>query len=200
MSTLVDLFNKYSDHKGTDKVKTGHAFFYEELFKSLDVTKVNTVLEIGIGRGGSLRTWKDYFVNAEIHGIDNKRDACRSVRNATDSRLYAHKINTGDKKTMEDFAVDNFFDIIIDDGSKVNRDQIIAFECLWKTLTSGGYYILEDVEKSYDSRYIDNEYPLIIDYFTSKLKDIISRSDHNLNKSDIDYIAFRSDMIIIRKR
>ena len=75
-------FNNYKDHSYyfplssiinnnlTDK-NSYHSYVdvYENLFKNRQLT-VKNLLEIGIERGGSLKLWNDYFVNAQIYGLD----------------------------------------------------------------------------------------------------------------------------------
>lgn len=198
--TLLQLFRQNSAGKATDKFRTGHAHTYAELFEFLDEKKYRSVLEIGIGRGGSIRTWRDFFVNAAVYGIDNANKHVRHVNEDGGSRVFGVHLDIDNKEALESFASDKTFDLIIDDGSKINKHQIIAFESLWNKVVPGGYYILEDTAKSYDERYIDLAYPLINDYFTSKLRDVTSRSDSNLDKSDIHYIMFREDMMVIKKK
>ena len=40
-------------------------------------------------------------------------------------------------------------DIIIDDGSHVNRDVIFTFNCLFPMLSANGIYVIEDTQTSY---------------------------------------------------
>ncbi len=88
MTDLCDLFNKY----GSDKDRNGYAQVYHTLFHKLCDQPIN-FLEIGIGTmipgvassmqgyalegykpGGSLRAWRDYFVNGRIVGVDIQPD------------------------------------------------------------------------------------------------------------------------------
>ena len=73
--TLAELFRKHGSDKEADSGTAGHCYaaVYERLLagKRLSVTQV---LEIGVFGGGSLRAWRDWFPNAEVHGIDINRD------------------------------------------------------------------------------------------------------------------------------
>jgi hypothetical protein len=40
-------------------------------------------------------------------------------------------------------------DLIVDDGSHVNGDQITTFKTLFPHLNPGGYYVIEDLQTSY---------------------------------------------------
>jgi hypothetical protein len=58
------------DNSRTDK-NTVHS--YLELYQNLLINKKDTaknVLEVGILKGGSIKLWSDFFINANIYGID----------------------------------------------------------------------------------------------------------------------------------
>ncbi len=83
-SGLTDLCH-LAEYYGTDKLGV-YTPFYDLLFRDRR-EKVFKVLEIGIGTikamahvkgykaGASLRMWRDYFINAEILGLDNDNAA-----------------------------------------------------------------------------------------------------------------------------
>ena len=58
------------DNTRTDK-NTTHSYLPldESLFKNKRETAQN-ILEIGIQNGGSIKLWRDYFINATIYGLD----------------------------------------------------------------------------------------------------------------------------------
>ena len=58
------------------------------------------------------------------------------------------------------------FDIIIDDGSHINRDVIVSFEQLFPLLNDKGLYIIEDTICYKSPQHIDGQFPNHIDYFT----------------------------------
>jgi hypothetical protein len=61
---------KLIDNRRTDK-DTLHSYLdtYEILFKDKRNTS-KAVMEIGISEGGSIKLWNDYFINANIFGLD----------------------------------------------------------------------------------------------------------------------------------
>ena len=67
MSTLNDIAKYY----GTDKSDEVHNYCvkYEKYLPFNRYDKIK-ILEIGILDGKSLKTWKEYFYNSEIVGID----------------------------------------------------------------------------------------------------------------------------------
>jgi len=58
------------DNDRTDK-NTLHSYLdiYQTLFNNKKNTAKN-ILEIGIYRGGSIKLWSEFFINAKIYGID----------------------------------------------------------------------------------------------------------------------------------
>ena len=70
MIKLKDIGKKYP----TNKNNYGFLDIYEKYFNNLRERKLN-ILEIGVDKGDSLRLWREYFINANICGIDiDKKD------------------------------------------------------------------------------------------------------------------------------
>lgn len=133
----------------TDKA-TYHNFlnFYESKIGHLKNEKIN-ILEIGFLNGGSIKTWIDYFPNAQVYCID-----IIDVEFEHD-RFHFTKISQDDKKLIELYD-DEFFDIIIDDGSHITSHQLKSLEYLWSKLKYSGNYIIEDLHTSFRIDYIDS--------------------------------------------
>ena len=74
MSDLTELGLKY----GTDKSENGYTRIYEE-FLSDKRNEKNNILEIGVGRGASLRMWAEYFPESFILGMD-REDIAQELR------------------------------------------------------------------------------------------------------------------------
>lgn len=158
-SELNELFNKY----GTDKDRNGYAGLYYGILRTQrnDVLKV---LEIGIGTmipgvqssmvgyslpgykpGGSLRAWRDWFPNAEIHGIDIQPDCM-----FTEERITTHLCDTGDTGAVLKIIkeIDNpKFDLIVDDGLHSPESQLSVLLNFWPCVRSGGIYVVEDISR-----------------------------------------------------
>ncbi|AAN12661.1 methyltransferase [Mycobacterium phage Omega] len=138
---------------GTDKA-THHKFcdFYEEHLPGRDFS--GRLLEIGIMHGASLRTWAEYYPNAEIVGIDTFD---KSYLNLPNNVSVVH----GDATDHHVTAPLGTFDIIVDDGSHLTSDQQVSFLWLYyNQLADGGIYILEDLHTSlpgYPGPYVDSK-------------------------------------------
>lgn len=138
---------KLSDKHGSDK-NTKHKYceMYEEMFTPFKDKPIK-LLEIGIGGyetnegGNSLRMWKEWFSQAEIHGLD-----IIDKSQFNEDRIITHRGNQSDPKLLNKLGQ---FDIVIDDGSHYNPDQQNSFEMLFPLLAGNGIYVIEDLQTSY---------------------------------------------------
>lgn len=164
---LNDIMVKY----GTDKQRDIHNYvqFYEKYF-SKNKDKNIKILEIGIYRppldgkaqvGASLKTWYDYFPNAQIIGadIDNfndvDNDRINTIRINQESRTIGNE-DVGSLQTIIDkFGSD--FDIIIDDGGHTMLQQQVTLGYMFKFLKSGGLFVIEDLHTSYFAPFAYNK-------------------------------------------
>src|SRR5262245_27655246 len=147
---------------GSDKVGVHfYAPHYHHHFDPVRHRRLN-VLEIGIGGyddpnagGGSLRMWKAYFRKARIFGIDI----------ADKSPHREHRIHTfqgsQDDREFLDYVAQQIgrIDIIIDDGSHINRHVVASFQSLFPRLAEGGIYVIEDLLTAYVPGYGGSEDP-----------------------------------------
>jgi hypothetical protein len=154
---LAQLFNHY----GTDKDVIGYTPVYHALFDRRRHDPLR-LLEIGIGTmlpdvhssmrgfalaeyrpGGSLRAWRDYFGRADIYGVDVQPDTQFSEERITtclcDSTDAAHVESRF--RRLSGLR----FDIIIDDGSHVDANQLKTLENFYPHLNDGGLYVVEDI-------------------------------------------------------
>lgn len=132
-----------------------YAKHYESHFCHLRKKKVK-LLEIGVGGyaepgtgGNSLRMWKRYFPKGIIYGID-----VYDKNKLQENRISIFKGDQGNDDFLK-YIGNNIgtFDIIIDDGSHVNKDVIAAFKVLFNFLKDNGIYVIEDIQTSYWPQY-----------------------------------------------
>lgn len=140
------------NRNGTDKLWAHHyEDEYERHFASLRDKPIR-LLEIGIGgwgsieRGGeSLKSWRDYFPNASIVGLDIEDKKFLDC-----DRITTVKGNQSNIELLNDITyVYGPFDIVIDDGSHIQSDILTTFKTLFPLLKPGGIYIIEDLETAY---------------------------------------------------
>jgi hypothetical protein len=159
---LTEIMNKY----GSDKPISGYTIHYDVIFNQYRNVFTN-VLEIGIGTldpsipssfagidqhnnhytpGGSLRGWRDYFVNAQVIGVDVAED-CR----ISEDRISTYIFSSLDTSTCNQVFADSTFDLILDDGLHTAIAQLQTFINLFPKVRDNGYYIVEDVGGAGDS-------------------------------------------------
>jgi cephalosporin hydroxylase len=155
---LTELASKYCVDKGiggypkttfnnVPSISKPHGFtpFYSKHFES-NRDEFRKILEIGVLFGNSLMMWDEYFPNAEIHGFDI--DLSRVLN---DARKF--KMMKGDQSNRDDLnsflkEFGGNFDLIIEDGGHKMDQQHISLGFLFKHVSEGGYYIVEDLHTS----------------------------------------------------
>jgi demethylmacrocin O-methyltransferase len=151
MTTLSEIAKNYP----TDKDFT-HNYYnrvYEQYFSPIK-DDVKLVCEVGIGNpmpdynvkpGNSLKVWRDYFPNAEILGLDIVKFNDMDDLN----RITLDWLDQSKKDLVIEYSTKlNNYDVIIDDGSHNVYDQQITLAHFFKSLKSGGIYVLEDLHTS----------------------------------------------------
>ena len=181
------------------------------------------ILEIGVLKGASVRTWSDWFYSSEVIGVD-KNPECKTVE---EGRI---KIEIGDQtdKHFLNYLIDKYkeFNFIIDDGSHLPNDVIKTFEHLFPSVTSNGIYCVEDTCTSYwaefDGGILQSHTP--VEYFKrlidevnfyglyapepysptvrrdSVLIDYEKKRNHKYLGMHVNSITFMNSMIMIHKR
>ena len=140
------LSNYWITDKGTEHGnKHNYVRYYQAFFKPLKNKNIN-LLEIGVARGSSLKTWASFFNNIIIDGIDINNECknlCKDYENINiiigNSTKYKPQKN---------------YDIIIDDGSHLSGDIINNFNNLINNLNKNGLYIIEDMHSCKNEDYI----------------------------------------------
>ncbi len=165
--TLDEIALKYN----TDKSSTLHNYTekYEKYFSVIKNSKLK-ILEIGIQNGYSLKTWKEYFPNSEIFGVDiidckhMEEERITTLQGSQTDTVFLAKIN-------EEYGP---FDIIIDDGSHNNNDMTISFDFLFPLLRQGGLYVVEDLHCCYWQEFNNGTKT-----FMSRLKELLDSVNGN---------------------
>ncbi len=208
---ISDFLNTKSN---SDKI-TNHGYqrvypWFLGHFKSAEIN----LLEIGVADSESLILWRNYFEKVNLFALDILPIQINDV----DVKLF--QVDQSDKKQLNQFVlnVDDFFDIIIDDGSHVPDHQMLTLETLWSKLRGGGVYIIEDIETSYWGKSFIYGYKFNstngnpIDYLKEAVnylnfKFLPSSKKNSLNKSrfvelfkSIEFITFGHNCIILVKK
>lgn len=178
---LEELARKH----GTDKAGHGYMPHYERHFEKFRNETFN-LLEIGVHKGASLRMWKEYFPNAQIHGID-KNPAAKEFE---EDRIY---IQIGDQANIQFLncaGANPSFEIIIDDGSHKWEHQIKSFQTLFPVLADGGLYVIEDLHTSYHKEFgnfISGNMLTVLDNIPKRTTEYLSGLVDDMNTHGYNY-------------
>lgn len=188
--------------------KWGSHFYtqhYMRYFAPFRKQRLN-LLEIGVGGyqfgegGNSLRMWRFYFPKARIVGID-----------LYDKTYLSHKRvdvfqcdQTDDEKLKRICRGYGGFDIIIDDGSHVNKHVIQTFRSLFPFLRSSGYYCIEDLQTAYWPHWGATKGQASMDFLRSLIDGLNYAEDPEQEEPsyyalNITEIAFFHNLCIVRK-
>ena len=136
--TLKQICSMYSTDKNCLHCYVDEV--YEDLFKDIRIS-AKRILEIGVDNGGSILMWREYFLEANIIGIDNKdcpqlADRERVEFIATD----AYNIELVDR-------LPNDFDVIIDDGPHTLESMTFVIKEYINKINQNGMIVIEDIQE-----------------------------------------------------
>lgn len=138
--------DKASEVNCNNTILKGHDYLkYYEMFLNNFTRKKFAIVELGCFLGDSLRMWKEYFPKADIIGVDLNENLRNSL-NADGIKFICADATSDDlpAKILKTTKLD--IKCIIDDCSHAWGDMRRSFEILFPYLSSGGYYIIEDLE------------------------------------------------------
>jgi hypothetical protein len=158
---LCDIMDKYKSDKASkpDWVDYGghnYTRFYSQIFDEFRNKDID-LFELGIGTnnpsipcnmgesgipGASLRGWKEYFQNANIHGADIDNNILFQEERI--QTLFCDQTDPQEIKYMWD-KFGKKMDIIIDDGYHNFNANLTFLNNSLSNLNLGGYYIVEDI-------------------------------------------------------
>jgi hypothetical protein len=177
------------DNAKTDK-NTTHS--YLPLYQNLLISKKETaknVLEVGICNGGSIKLWSDFFINANVYGLDimNIDIVWEGIKN--NEKIILH---TSIDAYDNDFFINHFlnknikFDFMLDDGPHSLESMKQFIKLYSQIMTDNGILIIEDVQSWDWIDILKNEVP-------ENLKQFIKVYDLRQNKDRYDDIVFTID-------
>jgi hypothetical protein len=179
----------------TDKYNHGYMVVYEPLFLKMKDSK--KILEIGIYQGDSLKMLSEYFKKSKIYGID-----IADTSHLNSEKIITYVYNQEKEEDLLNFIELNGgnFDIIIDDGGHTMKQQQTSFGVLFKSLNSGGAYIIEDLHTSNIDRFKSGEDLISTLDMLNKLNDTGELISNYINDGDKEYIKSNISSIDIWTR
>lgn len=137
---ICDLFNK----NGSDKDRNGYLQVYYSLFNKISTDNV-TLLEIGNtgSLSSSLFSLRDYFVNGRIIGINSE-----PYEIIEEPRIETYICDPTDREDVED-CINKMggvkFNIIIDNRTDNDVEQMRTLRNFYPYLNDDGFYIIEGI-------------------------------------------------------
>jgi tetratricopeptide (TPR) repeat protein len=165
------------------------------------------LLELGVYQGASLRTWRTYFPNAKIVGIDINA-ACKQYEG---ERIAIVIGSQDDPELLDKVMNEHKPSIVVDDGSHRAEHIVSSFERIFPGLQPGGYYIVEDAYMHFGPDALRNtgyaKVPLK-DYFFNMManiagNEIAAEDDHGVGAylyKNVEFVGVIKRAIVIRKK
>lgn len=181
MNKLTELGYKYNTdkswfHKYTD--------FYFEYFKNL---KNPRIIEIGTAGHGSVKMFIDFFSEVYVVGLD--------IINYSGYTHPNYRFVVGDQSNENDLMKlikdEDKFDIILDDGGHMMKQQQTSFGFLFDYVKDDGIYIIEDIHTSFNKSFIDGD----CEYTTYEMLKKIEQGENNFS----NYIKEKERINILNK-
>lgn len=174
----------------------GYTLHLEKFFEPLRLKPIK-FLEIGVGGGESIRTWLEYFPNAQVYGVDVVQNTNEwNTPKAPTHERYTFVQGPQQSETFwACFIADQFadWDIIVDDGGHYADGVVTTFRCLWPHLKRNGLYCIEDLGvDAPGSGFRCAGFPNHMDFIKEKL-DFVNQG------AGIDSLYFSRELAIIRK-
>ena len=160
-TSLCEIMGRNKSDKGhTNITESWHNYttYYYSIFNEIRNNKLR-IFELGLGTnnvnldsnmgadgrpGASLYGWAEFFPNSDIFGADIDKDIL--FKEDRISTFYCDQTNPEVIKEMwSSPALEQGFDIIIEDGLHTYEANVCFFENSIHKLNSGGYYIIEDI-------------------------------------------------------
>ena len=218
--SLDNLFSYYDTDKAnfiSSKKEPGHGFskFYEHHLNSFKEKKIK-ILEIGSYSGAAAAAFVKYFPNSEIYCLDvNLRNFKYSSK-----KIHVFGLDVSNPKMMLKFLSKinffdsiKYFDIIIDDGSHIQSDQLIALNFFYKYVARNGFYIIEDYKFPNYHKHLNDVDDLKIDELVEKINNkklinsklLSSDTINDLKQNDKNIFEYKgnlehSDIIFFEKK
>lgn len=161
MQSLKTLFDKHGTDRGSHH---NYSELYETHLKHLKDETFN-LLEVGIGSpyscemfqrkkqynpGAGLRTWKEYFPNANIYGADINKNVLFS-----ENRILTEWVDQYKADTIKALFKGVTFKVIIDDGCHEFNANKLLLQTIFHRLEDGGVYVIEDIHKHLRQKWED---------------------------------------------
>lgn len=136
----MNRIQKAFKNSKTDKAVHKYYIYYDDLFGNLEF---DSVLEIGVLRGRSLRAWQQVWPQAVVEGVDiNLKFADKGL----EEHFKLYELDTTEEIDRTIFTRDSY-DLIVDDGDHHWSSQRRTFEVFFPMAKH--FYVIEDLRGLY---------------------------------------------------
>lgn len=144
---MPSLYDRFINNTGRTIHKLDHYFpIYERHFSKF-VGSAATMIEIGVGLGGSLAMWRDYLgPQSRIIGLDIRHECVGYEQEGIHVRIGHQADEAFLQSVIAEFGVPQ---IILDDGSHIGDEQVTSFRFLYPKMDVQGVYMVEDLHTNY---------------------------------------------------
>ena len=88
-----------AEREGTDKSSHGYCPFYETLLAQY-IDRECTLLEMGIGSGASLKTWRQWLPKSKIVGLEQDEPTCERCKSDDYEVVLGNQSNVKDLQRL----------------------------------------------------------------------------------------------------
>lgn len=201
-----DTLHRYFLNNGDRRLHKWLHYFdiYERHFGRFRAEPIK-MLEIGVHGGGSLHMWRDYFqAGSTIVGIDINPECKQHESDNIDIHIGSQDDPEFLKSVADQYGE---FNIILDDGSHVNKHVITTFDTLYDRVSVNGVYLIEDMHTSYWPKFGGGlrKEGTFIEYAKLKIDELNAthvRGDLDINEfsRSTDSISFYDSVVVFEKR
>jgi hypothetical protein len=187
-NTFTDLADILGIDRGTLYENHRYAEIYEK-YMSKFIDDGLVMLEIGIMdprfSGKSVEFWGTLFPKLDYYGIDivspeNLNNDKENVTLIQCDQNNPNQINS----FINEYNLDNKFNVIIDDGSHESEHILTGFKTLFPRLKTGGYYFIEDLHAGWALR----------DITVGEIEKYLS--ENFLNEYEIKYFGIKLMLVV----
>lgn len=198
--TLTGLADLFGSDKGS--IKHNYTKHYEAIVQDLlsgnDRHKaVLRIVEAGVACGASLHMWSHYLPRSFVIGYDIREECkllCKSLPNVEIHIQDLCKVSPEDQ----------FIDLFIDDASHISEQIVEMFKHCWPSISPGGYYVIEDLGCTYNSKYTDQFKRFFDESAVNDRSVVINLLDYLMMSVDVgsgvDEIRYHKQMLVLRKK
>jgi len=187
LNKFETIFNETESDKST---RHNYHEIYSALFSNRD--SVNNILEVGIYRGGSLKSWKHLFNSANILGLDYE-----TAFFFEEDRIQTMYVDQRDIRTFYDVydsIGSKIYDFIVDDGCHDPIETLTTFNAVLPWLNVNGWIVIEDI------RLVDEiTWQKVSDSLPSNYKSFLINMNH-LRDMENDPHKLKDNIVLAVKR